>query len=275
MNHASILVVYNRLLSSCEAVSGLLNAKTQVLVFDNSDRDYGNAAFCRDHGWEYLGGSGNAGLSKAYQACIDHLDRMRFSGLVAVFDDDTTVDSTYFDVMDRASEAHPEISLFFPMLHAGERIVSPQIIHENQRAEFFPAVEACLSYRGDEMFAFNSGMAIRSDVFRTVQYNTDLFLDGIDYDFLRKCYAQGIKSMAVPLEMAHGFSGAQHPSADQAEARFLNYARDYAVILNENPAGYRYLVGKRALHLALIYHKWSFLRVFRQHQPKKTRINID
>ncbi len=275
MNHASILVVYNRSLSDCEAVSGLLSAPTQVLVYDNSEKDFENEAFCAKRGWQYLGGSGNVGLSRAYQACIDRLEQMQFSGLITVFDDDTTVSSAFLDAMCCAVDENPGISLFFPILSAGGRIVSPQIIHENQHAEFFSDPDACVCYRGKEMFAFNSGMTIRSEVFRKVQYNTELFLDGIDYDFLLRCYQQGMKSMAVPFEMEHGFSGTQHPSADQAEKRFSNYARDHAVVLKDNPSGYRYLVGKRALHLALMYHKLSFLRIFKQNKPKKMRMNID
>lgn len=275
MNHVSILVVYNRSLSECEAVSGLISAPTQVLVYDNSEKDLKNQAFCAEHGWQYLGGAGNVGLSRAYQVCIDRLKEMQFSGLVTVFDDDTTVSPAFFAAMCHAVDENPEISLFFPILSAGGRIVSPQIIHENQHAKFFPDPDACVCHQDEDMFAFNSGMTIRSEVFHKVGYNTELFLDGIDYDFLLRCYRQGFKSMAVPFQMEHGFSGAQHPSVNQAEKRFLNYAKDYAVVLKDNPSGYRYLVGKRALHLALMYHKLSFLRIFKQNQPKKTRMNID
>lgn len=269
MKHASIVVVYNRTLADCEATTGLLQANTDVLVYDNSEQDCSNADFCGRHGWTYLGGTGNAGLSKAYQACIDHLERIQFEGLVTVFDDDTTVDAAFFDAIHHAVEMQPEASLFFPVLRAGERIVSPQVIHENQHAEFFADVDACLAYQGTDMFAFNSGMTIRSEVFRKVRYNTELFLDGIDYDFLRRCYQQGIRAAAVPFEMEHGFSGAQHPDAAQALKRFTNYAKDHAIVLKDNPSGYRYLVGKRALHLMLMYHKLSFFHVFKQNQPKK------
>ncbi len=275
MEHVSILVVYNRALADCEAAEGLICSQSPVLVYENSDRALGNAEFCRKHGWTCLGGDGNVGLSRAYQACVDYLQEREFSGLITVFDDDTTVHADYFAAMQHAAAENPDCSVFFPILYANKRIVSPQIIHANQHAAFFVDADACLAYQGEDLFAFNSGMTIRSEVFCCVQYNKELFLDGIDYDFLCQCYRQGIRVKTVPFEMEHGFSGAQHPNAEQAEKRFYNYAKDHAIVLKTNPAGYRYLVGKRALHLMLMYHKMSFFRIFRQFQPKKMRMNID
>lgn len=271
MESAAILVVYNRYAGESEAGRCLTTAPpgTRVLLYDNSDREYQNRAFCQAHGWTYLGGEGNKGLSKAYNACVARLKDNAFSGLICIFDDDTQISPDYFSAMGSAAEAHPEHAVFFPLLRSGDRIVSPQIIHENQHAEFFSSGKACLNYNGPDFYAFNSGMAVRSEVFLQAAYNEALFLDGIDYAFLRTCYKQGFSSIAVDVEMEHGFSGAQRPAYGPALARFQNYAKDYAVVLKDNPGGYRFLVGKRALHLALIYHKISFFRVYLQNRPRR------
>lgn len=270
MEFAAILVIYNRYAGDSEAGQSLARCAptgTRVLLFDNSTQEFGNCSFCASHGWTYLGDGCNHGLSRAYNACIDLLKREGFFGLVCLFDDDTQVTADYFASVESAASERTDCAAFFPLLRAGGRIVSPQIIRPNQHASFFESAEDCLSYTGADLFAFNSGMAVRSEVFDRVSYCQDLFLDGIDYAFLRDCVRSGFCFAAFPAELKHGFSGAQHPDYPTALSRFENYARDHSVVLRDNPGGYRYLVGKRALHLSLIYHKTTFLHVFLRHRP--------
>lgn len=270
MEHAVILVVYERFLGDCEAgktLPGALPPGSRVCVYDNSGSDHGNAAFCAQHGWAYFTDHRNNGLSKAYQFCADHLLQTGFSGWVSLFDDDTSIDADYFPALDAAVQGDPQTALFFPMLYAEEKLISPQIIPSNQHARYFASEQACLQYTSQDLFAFNSGMAVRSDVYDHVQYHKDLFLDGVDYAFLRDCYQAGYRSRAFAVKMQHGFSGAQASDCPTALNRFENYARDHALVLRDNPSGYRYLVGKRALHLMLMYHKLSFLAIFRKYHP--------
>ena len=272
MRHAAILVVYNRFLGDCEAgrtLSEALPENGRVLVWDNSEGDYGNARFCAERDWICLGGEGNRGLSRAYQACVDRLREENFDGLVSLFDDDTAIRRDYFDAMAQAAQAHPEWDLFFPLLTAGGKLVSPQIIPPSQHARYFSSAEECLGYDGPDLYAFNSGMAVRSWVFDWVSYDPALFLDGVDYAFLRACYGAGFTSAPVNLCMNHGFSGAQRPAYPAAAKRFENYARDFSVVLREEPGGYRWLVGKRALHLTLRYRKLSFFKSYFAHRPEK------
>ena len=265
MELAVLFVVYDRAVDETEtarALRGMADAPKRICVYDNSDRDYGNRAKCEALGWHWLGGGGNVGLPKAYNAGIDALERDDFDGIVCIFDDDTDIAPDYFARLAETAERERERSLFFPILRAGERIASPQIIHPNQRAAFYATEADCLSSDGKDRFAFNSGMAVRMDVFRRVRYDERLFLDGVDYAFLRDCYASGLTAAVIPVTMAHGFSGAQRPDYPAALARFRHYAADFSVVLTDDPGGYRYLVGKRALHLVLIYKKLTFLRVF-------------
>ena len=156
------------------------------------------------------------------------------------------------------------------MLYAGRKLISPQVIPENQRVRYFASVEECLAYTGGDLYAFNSGMAVHSTVYERVSYDKRLFLDGVDYAFLRCCYEKGVESRAFSTAMHHGFSGVQRQSFADARSRFEHYARDHSLVLEHNPAGYRYLVGKRALHLALIYKRPVFLRIFLHNSPKNT-----
>ncbi len=265
MEIAVVFVIYNRALDDSEtaqALQCLSDAPERIVVYDNSEREFGNRQRCDELGWRYLGCGKNVGLPQAYNVCIDALKAEEFGGVVTIFDDDTHISSDYFSVLRQAASAQ-SAHLFFPILLAGEKIVSPQVIHPNQHAEFYASKEACLTSDGTDRFAFNSGMAVRMSVFQRLRYDERLFLDGVDYAFLRDCYRLGMTAEVLPVTMEHGFSGAQRLDYASALARFRHYAADFSVVLASNPKGYRYLVGKRALHLALIYKKFTFLRVFR------------
>ena len=102
MEFAVIVVIYNRSLEESETAEALARfalRSTDVLVYDNSEMDYGNAGICAARGWHYLGGLGNVGLSRAYNRCIEELDAASFRGLVCLFDDDTELAPGYFKAM--------------------------------------------------------------------------------------------------------------------------------------------------------------------------------
>ena len=71
---AAVVVLYNSTCSDSSTCKALQQTDLpgQVLIYDNSTRDMGNKAQCEALGWTYLGGDGNKGLSKAYNACIDY-----------------------------------------------------------------------------------------------------------------------------------------------------------------------------------------------------------
>lgn len=272
MELAIIFVVYNRTVCETETAQALLNITNlpkEILVYDNSEIITDNRQRCAELGWSYLGGKGNVGLAKAYNTCIDYLIQKGFAGIVSVFDDDTNISADYFSCLEMTALEKNKKKIFFPILKAGEGIVSPQVIRPNQHASFYQSIEECLASDGTDRYAFNSGMAVQMSVFHQVRYDERLFLDGVDYAFLQKCYRQGFEADVLPIVMEHGFSGMQRPEFAAALARFRHYAADYSIVLADNPKGYRYLVGKRALHLALIYKKFTFLRVFRRSRRYK------
>ena len=264
MELAVIVVVYNIFCGDspcCQRLAELFQSP-RVLIYDNSDREMGNRDFCEQHRWVYLGGTGNLGLSKAYNAALDRLQADSFSGTVCLLDDDTQITPDYFSTLEQQAALHPEQDIFVPMLRTGGRIVSPQIIPPSQRASFFEDTAACLSYTGPDLYAFNTGMAVRFSVFDDYRYDPALFLDGIDYCFLREMYRRGKRPMVLDCVLEHGFSGLERPEKKKALWRFENYARDYRHVLKDQPKDYDYLVGKRALHLTLQYRTPAFLALF-------------
>ena len=122
-----VLVIYNKALAQSQSAA-TLNAPSdaRVHIVDNSTSDFGNREFAQEYGYEYVDMGGNAGLSRAYNRVIDTLEKD--DGLLCLFDDDTEVDSRYFEALKKAAEAHPEIDVFAPVVTDQKGIMSPCII---------------------------------------------------------------------------------------------------------------------------------------------------
>ena len=175
-----LVVVYNKALAQSRTVA-TLNAPgdARIHIVDNSTSDYGNRQFAQAKGYEYVDMGGNAGLSRAYNRVIDTLDKD--DGLLCLFDDDTEVDSRYFEALKKAAGAHPEIVVFAPVVTDQKGIMSPCII----RGVSCRRVKSLDELPGCGVSAINSGLAVRRHVFAGYRYDEGQFLDYVDHAFLR------------------------------------------------------------------------------------------
>lgn len=259
---AAIVVVYNRTCAqslTCQRLLSLGEHMPRVIVFDNSTRDFGNREFCRETGWDYLGGEGNLGLSKAYNACIDYLKSQNFKGFLCLFDDDTAVTEDYFCALQTAIAAGGQ--LFVPLIHADGRLLSPCRITPSHKAILFDGEETALHYKGQDLSAINSGMAMDIALFYDYRYDENIFLDGIDHTHLQKLAEKNIRPTVMDVRFDHEFSGDERPSRASALFRFRIFARDYAYIFRKYKTRYWFLVGKRALRLTLQYKSFAFIKI--------------
>lgn len=262
MNITALIVVYNRTCAeslTCRQLLALGSNAPQVIIFDNSTSDFGNREFCRENGWVYLGGQGNLGLSKAYNACIDHLKTQGFDGFVCLFDDDTEVSAEYFQALEAAIAAGGQ--LFVPFIYADGRLLSPCRITPAHKTLLFPDEKTALAYRGQDVTAINSGMAMDISIFRDYRYDEHIFLDGIDHTHLQKLAEKNLRPAFLQVRFNHNFSGNEKPPKAAALTRFRIFAKDYAYIFRENKTRYWYLAGKRAVKLTLQYKSPVFLKI--------------
>lgn len=260
MAFAAAVVVYNTACQdspTCRALQKL--SDVTVLIYDNSTRDFGNRAFCESAGWVYLGGEGNLGLSKAYNACVDYLMAHQKADMLCLFDDDTDLDPAYFDAL-QAARARTDGHIFVPMIFAGGGLISPCVLDAGHKVRMFASEEEAKTYSGENLSAINSCMAIDLAVFADFRYDENIFLDGIDHNFTQQMKKRGEKIHILDYRCNHAFSGVEKPPKQSALVRFKIYAKDYAYILKENKAAYYRLVGKRALRLMLQYKSPVFLK---------------
>ena len=260
------VVIYNTSCeesATCQALAAISRRDLSVLIFDNSTSDHGVAESCARRGWTYLGGRGNLGISRAYNACVDHLKSQGRTGYLCLLDDDTRLDETYFQRLEAAAEISGS-PILVPLIYSADALLSPCLLDENHRVRRFPDAQAALTYHGDQLSAINSGMAVRLDVFDDYRYDEHIFLDGVDHHFMLDMRKKGIGGSVFDYRCNHEFSGDSRPSRDSAVNRFRIYARDYAYILRDRKLAFYGLVGKRALSLTLGYRSPVFLKILFQ-----------
>lgn len=228
------------------------------MVYDNSTHDFGNRAFCEAHNVVYLGGNGNQGLSKAYNAAVDACLARDNRGFFCIFDDDTNVSGDYLDALAQATSGGEE-AVFVPLLRAEDKIISPAILKSNFHCRFFVGREEAESYHGDHLTALNSGMAVPLSIFQHYRYDERLFLDGIDHTFMKEMRIRQIPIRILDFKLEHHISSFEKPSIDSAIHRFRIFKNDVKVFAGSR---YRSILWRRMLKLTLQYKTTAFYKEY-------------
>ena len=248
-----LVVIHERTVGESPACAGLLEQDREdvrILIYDNSESDFGIREACAERGWTCLGGEGNRGLSAAYNAALEHVSAEDPSGHLCLLDDDTTLPKTFLADMKKEAAAWPD-TILLPILRQDEKILSPWI--EKRTVRFFSSPEECMAADPKDLYAFNSGMVLPPEVIASYRYDGRLFLDCVDYSFLDAMKRANRPLRVVPVVCGQHFSGKEKPSAEKAMTRFAIYVRDMRIYYeNEEKTGEARLL-KRALHLALLY----------------------
>lgn len=263
---SAVVVIYNIRCEdskTCRALEKLAIPGLRVLIYDNSTKELGNLDYCREAGWIYLGGTGNDGISKAYNRCVEYLLKAGAQGHVCFFDHDSSPNEAYFLSLDQEISAHGQ-GIYAPFLYSANRLMSPCLLSENHRTKLLKDESAVLSAERRRLGAVNSCMAVGLELFREYRYDEKIFLDGVDHSFLLDMRGSGRYLRVIPCRCEHGFSGDERPSLESAAARFGIYARDYRYIFRNSRKDYVYLVGKRMLSLTASYRSLRFLKIWMQ-----------
>lgn len=261
MTFAAAVVVYNVFCgdsTTCRALEALGGSNISVIIYDNSTKPCHNEDYCRARGWTYLGGTGNVGISKAYNACVDFVNANGGADYLCLFDDDTHLSPAYFSALEQAAQAGGQILV--PLIYSGETLLSPCRLDSRYRTVLFSGEEEAKAYTGSDMTAINSGMALSLSLFRDYRYDENIFLDGVDHTFLRDMASKGHRLQIMDYRCDHAFSGYERPSRESAAVRFRIFAKDHKYIFRAQPLSYWLLVGKRALRLTLQYGSPVFLK---------------
>lgn len=202
IHYAAIIVVYNKQIRdsiTCEKIKHIPNLDIEVIIVDNSEKDLGNGLVCASHGYKYLSMHGNKGLSKAYNTAIDNTN----ADMLIFFDDDTEINSNYFETLNDAVVNNENVDIFAPIIYGQDGVIySPNEFHflrnhfitspdQNVSQERFNAIASCL--------------AVRKRIFDGYRFNERLFVDQIDQYFFCEQRRLGRKFMKINAVVRQNF----------------------------------------------------------------------
>lgn len=235
----SILVVYNQPISESVSYNALIkNPDLQLIVCDNSTKEFGNKEKVEADGQTYLDMGGNVGLAKAYNKALDHIQSKHPSmkGYVILFDDDTQIPDDYFEKLYTYLESGTA-DIYLPIVDAGGRRISPSSIHNSRCHE----EKDSWAIPMDRLCGINSGMTIRLSLMKDYRYNEQMFLDFIDHDFIRSMHTRNAVMRVMDITLHQNLS-TMNDNLDAAIKRFQIHRKDVDIFYRGN------------LHRRILYH---------------------
>jgi len=149
--------------------------------------------------------------------------------------------------------------IYVPLIYSNNLLISPCVLTHGHCTKKFNDEQQALNYNYNNISAINSCMVIDIDVFKDYRYDENIFLDGIDHQFVSDMIAHGKKLKVLDYKCNHSFSGTEVPPFKSAVTRFKIFKKDYKYIFRNNRTEYLKLVGKRALKLSAQYKTLKFL----------------
>lgn len=257
MKFKVVVVIYN---CECEVSKSILSILSldkkcvELVVCDNSTKaeiTKKNLQYCKIHKVHYINMLGNAGLSRAYNRAIM---QMSHDDWVVLFDQDTAVNSTYFDELEKSILVYPKTYIHVPVVKSKEVQISPCVM----KGHVIKRMTVTNYGLNSNITAINTGMAIMTSVFdKTGNYNEMIFMDYLDHYFIRN-FKKHYNNIAVfDCILEQEFSDHDHTNIKTDVARFVIYKEDFYIFCKDTIPGKVYYTCKmiyRALKLA-VYHK--------------------
>lgn len=200
----AIVVVYNKRIEDSLTCRNILKFSNEynikICVVDNSTQSNDNLTFCEKKGIQYISMNGNAGLSKAYNMAIE---KNRLSDVFVLFDDDTNVTKSYFDVLKKDLSSFPDVDIFAPIIRGQDGVIySP---NESNFLKNKLVLNKSLEVSKEKFNAIASCLAIRSRIFDGYRFNEILFLDQVDQNFFDEQRKLGSSFRKMNVEILQNF----------------------------------------------------------------------
>lgn len=228
------IVTYKERYWECSSFCTLLESFKQsgldemlnVFIVDNTDTEgwkLDEKYFGKNISIEYMNLK-NLGIAVAYNVINEHACLNSYKWIVFL-DQDTILPASTFSVYNKkAKENNDLLPLKAPIIYSNNIILSP-CIYKNYRSypvsKFSKTVFDCEDYS-----CINSGLMIQSLFFKKVGgYNTGLFVDFCDHDFIERAkkYLDNIE--LLDLELEQNFSSDTH-NKQQSIKRYQIFCQD-------------------------------------------------
>lgn len=227
MKIAVIVVLYNKKVNASSTLKFFLNnnlSNISVYVYDNSVKALGNQAECERNHWTYLTQGKNVGISNAYNQTIDYvLKNNTHVDYFMMLDDDANLTKGYFNYLEKILKKY-NVEIGVPIIKANGEVLSPCKVGICGRIS---SVASLNSLNDKNLTAINNGMIINKKIFKTIHYNSKLFVDYVDHDFIRQARKKMIKIFIFNYVLSHNMTIVDK-SIDESTRlkRFTLYSKD-------------------------------------------------
>lgn len=258
----ALVVLYNK---SCEDSNSIRAVRKfapeiSLIIFDNSERDYGNEFFCKNHHYIYYTKNKNLGISKAYNTVIDSME-FNDNDYLIMLDDDTHLTKDYFsELKNLVTENNSDV--FLPIVYARDKIISPYNYHMKCRTKMVTKID---DLDLSKVSGINSGMVIKTSVFKKIRYNEQLFLDYVDYDFMKRIHSINgkITIMSSSIEQEFQYFEYDSRNLEGALKRFKIDMHDYKILCSDADEKWFFYIHaiKFMLKQTINYRTYKFFKI--------------
>lgn len=172
-----VAVVYNRFIASIPWIETINENKhiANIIICDNSDEQTYSIENRKYRNIIYIDMHGNRGLSIAYNTAI----KLCTSPHVVILDDDTELPHDYVNRVANSIQRYKDADIILPIVKSNKVLMSPC-----KKGLYRFSEVSNLNRMPRIVSAINSGMIIRTNLFRRIKYRESLFLDMIDHAFM-------------------------------------------------------------------------------------------
>lgn len=222
----ALIVIYNKSINDSITYNTIKKYldRINLIIFDNSTKDFDNESFCKNKHIKYYTFKKNIGLSKAYNYVIDKIIKNE-NNYIIILDDDTNLKIEYMDeIFQKINEK--DYDVFLPIVMSNKKIISPSNTQFDCRVKQIKNLD---EININKITAINSGMIVKTSVYNHILYNEDMFLDYVDHDFMSKIRKKGMKIKILNSKILQNFSRDEVKSKEQYNFRYKIYKKDFKI----------------------------------------------
>lgn len=196
----ALIVIYNKNCNDSISYKCLKNiSDINLIVCDNSGKDYGNQNIVLQDKYTYINMGGNKGLSKAYNKTLEILKGKE--GWLCLFDDDTEIPKEYFDEV-KSNIKDDKNDILLPCVIYERGLMSPVVLKKYAVKKVGNIESIDKSY----IAGINSGMVINLSLIKDYKYDENLFLDYVDYNFNMDMREKNARLKVMDAQLVQSFS---------------------------------------------------------------------
>ncbi|SEP62672.1 Glycosyltransferase, GT2 family [Streptococcus equinus] len=251
-----LIVVYNKEVWNSVSFKFIdrYKDKLNLIIFDNSTKNFGNKEYCVKQAITYYSVGKNIGLSKAYNYVLDRLDLEKDNYLL-ILDDDTTLNSNYMEEI-FSDIKNDSFDILLPKVNSNGQMISPsKLLFDCRVVE----IKDWNNVDFEKITGINSGMVIRCSVYKNIRYNENIFLDYVDHEFMRKIRKEKYNVQIMKSVINQDFSRNKIESIDSVKFRFSIYKKDFKLYCQICRRRWFYYVNITKLRLV---HLFRYKKIF-------------